>query len=305
MFRSSAQTDPTFLINGRLSFSQLLLLLSYVLLESSLPAKTGDTRQLKDIICRNRNDWCPQIGQDIYPQMKQISWHTMSQETREAWGEIREYLVQQNLINPTVSSKELRVYLCQLLCHIEQISAQGLNTLCDQTTVPGIEMPPLSEKASLVLVCRSVCVLSTPGGSVPLRSLLADPNQHLIREMGSQLRTSPLFQDGVSLYQLWDAFASLDLLLCSRKYNVSDRDSIARSATASRKSTFIIRQQETRTWEYGLSDITETLSPVGSRLLEQKRPKETICETIGPAKRRKRSYSDGAKRANPGTLMKL
>ncbi|KAJ6070714.1 hypothetical protein N7467_012033 [Penicillium canescens] len=248
MFRSSVQTDPTSLINARLSFSQLLLLLSYVLLESSLPAKTGDIRQLKDIIRRNRNDWRPQIGQESYPEMKQISWHTLSLETREAWGEIREYLVQQNLINPTVSSKELRVYLCQILCHIEQISAQGLNTLCDQSAVPGIEMPPLSEKASLVLVCRSVCVISTPGGSVPLRSLLEDSDQHLIREMGSQLRASPLFRDGVSLYQLWDAFASLDLLLCSRKYNVSDPDSIATSATVSRKSTFIIKQQETKTW---------------------------------------------------------
>jgi hypothetical protein len=112
MFISKAQTDPASLIGARLSFSQLLLVLSYVLLESSLPAKIGDNRQLKDIICRNEDEWRPQIGPEKYPEMRQVDWHATSREMRGIWGDIREYLVQQNLINSTVSSKELRAYLC-------------------------------------------------------------------------------------------------------------------------------------------------------------------------------------------------
>lgn len=138
MFRPSTKPEPTYLISSRLEFSQLLLLLSYILLESSLPAKIGDTRQLQDILSRNQNDWHPQIGDERYPEMKDRSWHATTCETRRAWEDIREYLVQQNLIDRTVSSKEIRGHLCRLFCSIEQISAQGLNVLFNQSTTPDI-----------------------------------------------------------------------------------------------------------------------------------------------------------------------
>lgn len=123
MLQIGTKADPSALICPRLSFSQLLLLLSYVLLESSLPGKIGDFRQIQDILGRNEDDWHPQIGEETYPDMNRRAWNEIGRETRQAWREIREYMVQQNLIDSIVSGREIRALLYQLLRDIEQISA--------------------------------------------------------------------------------------------------------------------------------------------------------------------------------------
>lgn len=58
-------------------------------------------------------------------------------------------------------------------------------------------------------------MIATPGGTFSLKLLLADPDRHLIKEMDSQLPTSPLFRNGISLSELQDAFKSLDELFFS------------------------------------------------------------------------------------------
>jgi len=212
MDTGKAAVDPRALNYTRPLFSQLLLLLAYVLLESSLPARNGDIRQIQDICSRKETEWQPQIGGEIYPEMKQTSWDKASPETRRAWRDIRSYLFQQNLVHSTVSGKHLREYLCQLLWWIEQVSAQGLSALCGPRNGIDSDVLPLTEKGCIVLLCVSVSVTATPGGSVSLRSLLHDQDQLLIKEMQPQLAQSPIFPDNISRTELRNAFATLELI---------------------------------------------------------------------------------------------
>lgn len=293
MFELRTEPDPTYLINTRLSFSQLLLLLAYTLLESSLPAKIGDTRQLQDILSRKQDDWHPQIGDEKYPEMRERSWDTITSETRRAWENIREYLVQQNLIDPTVSSEEIRGHLSRFLFSIQQISSQALDVLCCQNTIRDVSSALFPEKGSLTLVCISVSVIATPGGSISLRSLLHDPDQHLIREMGSQLCASPLFQDGISLHILWDAFASLDMVFSSGVYNAIDDEPFAASPPHDQMPWIVVSKQESWTYRYELSETQEAFSPIRSHTSGGKRPREAkgrdTLDVAEPVKCRKSS----------------
>lgn len=211
----------------------------------------------------------------------------------------------QNLIDPTASSKDIRGHLCQFLCSIEQVSAQGLNVLCSQGATMDIPSAPFSEKGTLTLVCISVSVIATPGGSVSLRSLFDDPDQHLIGKMGSQLCTSPLFRYGFSLHELCDAFASLDLVFSARAYNAMDDEPFAASPPHDRISRMVMSKQEW-TCQYKLSQTQEAFR---SHTSGRKRPREAMFggrdtrEVAESAKRRKRSPSEKTKE-HSGSLMK-
>lgn len=312
MFQTGKKTDASSLICARLSFSQLLLLLSYVLLESSLPAKIGDFRQVQDILARKEHDWHPQIGEETYPEMKQRAWNETSRETRRAWREIREYMVQQNLIDSTISGKDMRQILRQLLVRIEQISAQGLNAVCSQSATLYIPSVSFSERGILALVCISVSVIATPGGSVSLRSLLGDLDQHLMKEMGSQLPASPLFRNGISLHELQNAFKSLDelFLFLSGFSNVMDEDPNVESPARDGTPKMATIRQETWTYRYEARKTQEASFPLRGHTAGPKRAQEAVFgsrdthEATGPLKRRKRSSSGTAKGEDSGAPLK-
>jgi hypothetical protein len=154
-------------------------------------------------------------------EMKQTPWEETSPHTRRAWRDTRSYMLQENLVAVTVSGKQLRKYLCQLLWWIEQFSAQGLNALCSPLHGTDVtDLLPFTGKACIGLVCVSVSVIATPGSSVSLRSVLDDPYQHLIREMEPELEKSTIFQNGLSPEELRNAFTSLESIILSRR---SDR----------------------------------------------------------------------------------
>lgn len=81
-----ATVDLCALNYRRSSFSQLLFLLSYILLESSLPARNGDTRQIHDICSRKENEWQPHIGEELYPEMKHTQWDRASPVFASSFG---------------------------------------------------------------------------------------------------------------------------------------------------------------------------------------------------------------------------
>jgi hypothetical protein len=70
MFSPCTQLEPASTITSRFSIPQSLFLLSYILLDSSLPARIGDTRQLRDIISRNKSQWYPRIGEEGFLEMQ-------------------------------------------------------------------------------------------------------------------------------------------------------------------------------------------------------------------------------------------
>lgn len=232
MFPDTA-ANPALLIRGRLWFRQLLLLLSYLLLESSLLASIGNIGQIQDILARKSDDWHPHIGEESYPDMIHKSWCESSRETRHAWEKIREYMAQQNLIDSTISGSDLREMLGQLLLQIERISAEGINAVRNHGGASKMPAMPCSERGFLVLIGTSVSVTTTPGGSISLRALLADPEQSIIQEMCSNLPDSSLFHNGVSLNTVRDAFKSLDelfLFLSGLSY-ITDTEGPVRNRT--------------------------------------------------------------------------
>lgn len=71
------------------------------------------------------------------------AWSETSWETRRAWREIRQYMIQQNLIE----------MLGQLLLQIERISAQGFNVVWKRRMASDMPGVPFSEKGILALIC--------------------------------------------------------------------------------------------------------------------------------------------------------
>ena len=207
---TSSSQAPS-LIHGRLSFSQLLLILCYIHLRSCLPSTVGDYRQLHDLLCRQDRDWVPCIGGEELSEMKQKHWCTTDQTTQRVWEQIRKWTLPQNVFPPGISAAELRSHLCSLLCRIEQISAQGLNALQtrrDACSVPGA---PLGSRGGLTLLCMSVSVFSIPC-EITTFGFMEDPCA--VRLMLKHLQQSPLFPDVVYPHQLKSALDSLELLLC-------------------------------------------------------------------------------------------
>jgi hypothetical protein len=208
--------DAAYSLTGRLSFPQLLLVLSYVLVESSLPARLGDHRQLRDLGSRHEKDWLPCIGSEGFHQMKENDWQTATPEIHRSWEEVRRFMIQHRLCGVSISSEDIREHVCGLLCRIEQISAQGLNALC--TPRPNLLSPitPLGGRASLVLVCLSLSVVLPPSQDV---SLMWEPDGRMINKMLLYLQKSPLFSCGLSSDQLISALSSLEMLFsCESDY---------------------------------------------------------------------------------------
>ncbi|KAJ5291484.1 hypothetical protein N7478_000735 [Penicillium angulare] len=208
--RKSASLEP-FPLPGRFSFSQLLLVISYVFLQRCLPAKNDDSRQLRDIIRRAEDDWTPQIGREGLIEMKRKSWQQCDQETQQVWTTLRDDMMRQNILKSSLSAEKLRHRLRCILCRIEQVSAQGLNALC--TPKECLERPRISVYESLSLICRSLAVMSVSWSNDQAWSAPFDVLSHTITEILNDLRRSPLFSDGLSGPELEASLNSLSMAL--------------------------------------------------------------------------------------------
>lgn len=298
--------SATSLVHARLSLKQILLILSYVLLESSLLPSIGNIGQIQDLLAREGKDWDPHIGRETYPDMIQRDWSEASRETRRAWKEIRQYMVHQNLVDSTISSSDIREMLGRLLFQIELVSTQGLNAVRNRKMV--LDMPgfPFSERGILALICMSVSVTTTPGGSVSLRALLADPDQEVMREMCSRLPRSPLFRNGVSLFELQEALKSLDelFLFLSGFSKIIDEESNIENVECVKTPPMATTRRET--WRL-VHETQEAESPIrgqcsGSRPTQaavirrstrgiSKLPKRRKWRSLGPARNSEKQSS--------------
>lgn len=298
MFSPFTPIDPASIIASRFSFSQLLLLLSYVLLDSSLPARIGDTRQLRDIISRDRTQWDPRIGEEGFHEIKEIPWEATSPTTRQDWENVREYLLQERLVHSGVSSQEIRAHLRNLLCRVEQISSRSLNALF--TPRPAIATPrtQLGVRASLVLVCLSVSVTSTPHESA-LGTLLACLDEQGIRQIASEIQESPLFRFQIGPRQLLDTLWSLESL-----FSGEDDKNPARGPGFSTPVQF---QHETWTWKYYSTQPTRWAPSSPHDTAGTKRRRQTISTSNGLCtqsllKRQRRLSSDESVHHSSTTL---
>jgi hypothetical protein len=286
--------DPASITASRFSFKQILLLLAYILLDSSLPARLGDTRQLRDIISRDRTQWNPQIGEEGFHEIKEIPWEACSPATRRYWEKIREYLLSERLVYSEVSSQDVRENLRNFLCRIEQISSQGLHALCTPRSALAVPKKQLGVRASLVLICLSVSVTSTPHEST-LGTLLSHLNEEGIRKMASEIQQSPLFWFGIGPSHLWDTLWSLEL----RFSGEDDQDpgcSPGFRTSIHEQSWMVEVQHETRKWQYFSTQPIRRAqeSPHDTGTKRRRRTMSTtggIC-TRPSLKRQKRSSSD-------------
>ncbi|KAJ5900241.1 uncharacterized protein N7473_004311 [Penicillium subrubescens] len=298
MFSTGAQFEPTFAVTSRFSFLQLLLLICYVSLESSLPARIRDIRQLSDVSSRNEHEWYPQIGTEGFSEMRTKIWTATSTETRRHWEYVRDYLLQEKLVHFGVSAQELRAYLCHLLCRIEQISSESLIAMCTPRAALTAPITHLGERASLVLVCFSLGVTLTPGDPTPLLSLLTHPDEQRIGTMVSQLQTSPLFRSQIRPPQLWDALSSLQMLFAYENEEILDCGSAFDNPSYGQPWTVEIQQHEIRTWQYNYFRPKSTTS--SSVQHHAKRPKRNAQSMLAlggfqmhpVSKRRKQLSSD-------------
>lgn len=219
MLPYSAPLESGLLITSRFSMEQMIFLLSYMLLQSSLPARLDDGRQIQDIVSRKRTAWYPRIGEDGFNEMKRSDWNSISPTTREHWGSIRNYLLQERLIQSRVSSEDIRTHTCDILCRIEQISSHTLNAVITPRVTFPASTTRLGERAYLTLVCLSVGVTSTPMES-RLSSLITALNQQQVQRMVSEVHRSPLFPNPCSEHELLRSLGSLEVLFCTHDQNV-------------------------------------------------------------------------------------
>lgn len=116
---------------------------------------------------------------------------------------------------------------------------------------------------------------------VPLRSLLVDPNQCLIKEMCILLQESPLFQARIWDYQLREALSSMEMFFSREEENglgcgsATDGPSWSqiRHVEAHRRETRILR------YRYDRMSITRTASTKRSYARRQNIPRAAgVCE---------------------------
>lgn len=154
-------------------------------------------------------------------------------------------------------------------------------------------------------------MVPTSSKYVPLRSLLADPDQHLIKEMASHLHSSPLFRHEISPHQLQEAFASLDMLFIREEEIVKDSEPISNGPMRNRTARVELKSQQSRTWRYKSFELQDEFYFMQRSNPTHKRHSEAMVGNRNPqlatmsAKRRKRSSSHGTKGTGSTTLETL
>jgi hypothetical protein len=172
--------------------------------------------------------------------MKGGDWDSISPTTREHWDSIRNYLLQERLIQSRVTSEDIRTHTCGILCRIEQISSHSLKAVITPRVTFPASTTRLGERAYLTLVCLSVGVTSTPMES-RLSSLITALNQRQVQRMVSEVHRSPLFPNPCSEHELLRSLGSLEVLFCTHDQNV---DAETSDDEPINKEEFVIEIQE-------------------------------------------------------------
>ncbi|KAJ5737357.1 uncharacterized protein N7483_002482 [Penicillium malachiteum] len=195
------------LIPGRCSFSQLLLIFSYVVAESGLSAVLGDHRQCYDLISQNEEDWVPRVGPETFHEMRHNGWDQIDQDTRNDWEIVRLWMHESLICD--VSAQQLRNHLCCLLTRIEQVSAQGINVLYAPKMFSGTLDSKIGAQTSLALICISLSVTPTTYEKFSQSAIWSCPT----KLMRSKLQRSPLFSNQIYQSDLDAATNSLFMIL--------------------------------------------------------------------------------------------
>jgi hypothetical protein len=257
----------TFLIPGRLSFHQLLLVLTYTCLRFSLPLQINDQRQIQDILRRREKDWEPRVGPEGLKEFRSSASIAMeSHATIVAWEKVRAWLAEDDLFLP-VSLLNLRRQLVHVLFRIGQISSEGLYTI----HIPGPIPPsrPLRVRSSMALIFLSV--------GVPIKNSSAcmlDPDDDTLNEMVDHLNESPVFAGGLSLSDLKPAMSSLELLFSDEEHY--DTNFASELVPYYPESQFEVH--ETENYHYGSYLFGEITSVPENLVAGRKRPSGALVE---------------------------
>lgn len=211
-----ARFDAAGSIAGRLSFSQILLLTTYMFLRSCLPFRMGDDRQILDILRREERDWQPRIGSDGFSELMSLNHDIKVPRVNGTWEEVRNALIQDHC-QLRVSAQDLRDQLRYILHKLEQISSEGLNTITEKGKRLPPPKKPFGSRGTMVLLCFSLSAV--PSGTLP--PVHWEPDD-ATTDMVRHLNQSPLFRGGISLHELRTALASLELLFSCEDDRVTD-----------------------------------------------------------------------------------
>lgn len=250
-----------------------MLLISYILLQSSLSARLGDRRQFEDILSRHEIDWYPRVGEEGFTEMKDNDWGSISPQTRGCWEIIRDYLLQERLVHASISSQDIRTHTCDILCRIEEMSSHSLNAVITPRAAFPVQVTRLGERACLVLVCLSVCVTSTPVESGQ-GSLFTSLNEQQMQQMVMEIQRSPLFPNQLTSRELWVLLESLEMLFCKDDQYL---DCGSLDDDPSHEQEWVVQfQQEVFSSRWCVSQPTISPSSMG---LKDKRRRQTISTT--------------------------
>lgn len=211
----SPPVHPTNLINSRLSFSQLLLILSFIFLQSCVQPQPSDCHPLQEISQRKEEDWEPHIGPDRLFQTAKNSSQAINKDIKKVWGVIHEWIGENNLSNLKITEEHLREYLYRLLYQVERVSTQGADATFRETPTDRASQTDLGSRVNMMLICASLSIISPLCSEISFIPPLRWESRTLLLEwefdkpLLEALHTSPLFPGGVLTHELRDA---LDLL---------------------------------------------------------------------------------------------
>ncbi|KAJ5267420.1 hypothetical protein N7478_010228 [Penicillium angulare] len=263
----------------RFSFPQLLLVICYALIRSTLPRQSGEYRQIQDILRRGDTEWEPRVGSEGGLELQEQDWHRTKPETRRIWHKIHEQLAQQESSFSKVSTEHLR---SELLHRIEQISAQCLNIL--DRPPPRLHSPDilLGGKARLILLGFSLAVTPFICGIESFASKLWDPDQDTLGVMLSQLNESPLFPNILSGRDLVAALNSLELIFSNEQAMSFTKIEVVR--------------YETIEWSHGMFEVEDGFQTTRTDDFQMRWRRETLSSRRSAYSRRRKHGSPEPKR---------
>lgn len=144
-------------IPGRFSFSQVLLVTMYMFLRSCLLYRIGDDRQTLDILRREEKDWKPRVGSDRLSELTSWNHDARAPHMDQIWEKNHSVLIQDHC-HLRVSARDLREQLRYVLIKLRQISAEGLNTITEESQHQSPPKTSFASTKTVVLLCFSLSV---------------------------------------------------------------------------------------------------------------------------------------------------
>jgi hypothetical protein len=174
-------------LQSRLRFEQLLLVISYLLATYDLQYKLRNSNQIHDILRRPEVEWRPRIGTEHYEELKKRTWEERDRKNNEAWDILCRAVT--NVHEGRLSRKDARDKLRWLLWKLQQISRDPIDEFVLGNKPQ--EGPQLGWRFNITLLGISVAVLPCVP-DFPDDSTSLTPDQ--LKTMESDLNRSDLFR---------------------------------------------------------------------------------------------------------------